>query len=73
MRVVRTPEGTVEVDPTGKRAGRGAYVCRSVSCVQAALKAKKLERSLQVPVPAGIAEELLRWAVQAEEEEVTRS
>jgi hypothetical protein len=44
-----------------------------VSCVQAALKAKKLERSLQVPVPAGIAEELLRWAVQAEEEEVTRS
>lgn len=73
MRVVRTPEGAVVVDPTGKKAGRGAYVCRSVSCVQAALKAKKLERSLKVPLPADTAQELLQMAAQAEEEEVTRS
>ncbi|GBC94235.1 hypothetical protein HRbin16_00016 [bacterium HR16] len=73
MRVVRTPEGAVVVDPTGKRAGRGAYVCRNVSCVQTALKAKKLERSLKVPLPADTAQELLQLAAQAEEEEVTRS
>lgn len=72
MRVVRTPEGAVELDATGKKAGRGAYVCRSVSCVQAALKAKRLERALKAPIPADTAEELLRLAAQAEEEEVTR-
>ncbi|MCL6475387.1 MAG: YlxR family protein [Firmicutes bacterium] len=73
MRVVRTPEGTVEVDLTGKKAGRGAYVCRSVSCVEKALKANKLERSLKVALPAHTAQELLQLAAQAEEEEVTRS
>ncbi|GIV17238.1 MAG: hypothetical protein KatS3mg022_2673 [Armatimonadota bacterium] len=73
MRVVRTPEGNVVVDPTGKKAGRGAYVCPNVSCVQAALKMKKLERSLKVPLPADIVQQLLQMAAQAEEEEVTRS
>lgn len=73
MRVVRTPEGAVVVDPTGKMAGRGAYLCRSVSCVQAALKGKKLERSLKVPLPAETAEALLQLAAQEEEKEVARS
>ncbi len=72
MRIVRTPDGAVEVDTTGKKAGRGAYLCRSVSCVQTALKAKKLERALKVPLPAETAQELLRLAAQADEEEVTR-
>jgi len=66
------PTGAVEVDDTGKKAGRGAYLCRSVSCVQTALKAKKLERALKVALPADTAQELLRLAVQADEEEVTR-
>jgi predicted RNA-binding protein YlxR (DUF448 family) len=73
IRVVRNPQGLVEVDSTGKKAGRGAYVCRTVSCVQAALKAKKLERSLKVALPAEMAQELLRLAAQAEEEEVACS
>lgn len=34
IRIVRTPQGTLEVDPTGKRAGRGAYVCPSWECVE---------------------------------------
>lgn len=38
IRLVRTPEGRVEVDPTGKRAGRGAYLCTSRSCWELALK-----------------------------------
>jgi predicted RNA-binding protein YlxR (DUF448 family) len=73
IRLVRTPQGLVEVDPTGKKAGRGAYVCCSVSCVQVALKGKKLERSLKVSLPAETAQELLRLVAQAQEEEVTRS
>lgn len=71
MRVVRTPTSTVEVDPTGKRAGRGAYVCRNVSCVQTAIKTKRLERTLKASVPAEVAQELLRLAAQSDEE-VTR-
>lgn len=71
MRVVRTPGGNVEIDPTGKKVGRGAYLCRSVACVQMALKAKKLDRVLKVSLPTDTAQELLQMAQQAEAEEVT--
>jgi predicted RNA-binding protein YlxR (DUF448 family) len=46
MRIVRTPDGRVEMDPSGKRSGRGAYVCIQKSCWQAALKKRSLERAL---------------------------
>lgn len=72
MRVVRTPEGMVEIDPTGKKAGRGAYLCRSLACVQAAIKAKKLDKALKVTLPADTVQALLQLAEQAEGEEVTR-
>ena len=48
IRVVRPPEGEVSLDPTGKRPGRGAYVCREGECLRKALKQKQLERQLQV-------------------------
>lgn len=51
VRVVRTPDGDVTVDPTGKLSGRGAYVCPDVRCLERALKAKRLERALQRPIP----------------------
>ena len=50
LRLVRTPEGEVGVDVTGKAAGRGAYVCRDERCAQRAVKQKKLVRALGVPV-----------------------
>lgn len=50
VRVVRTPEGVVELDPTGKRSGRGAYVCPDPQCLTFAVKKKALERSLGVPI-----------------------
>jgi len=50
LRVVRTPEGTIRADDTGKLAGRGAYVCRDEECIEQALKQKRLARSLGVPV-----------------------
>ena len=42
IRVVRSPEGEVSLDPTGKRPGRGAYVCREGECLRKALKQKQL-------------------------------
>ncbi|MHB8928523.1 MAG: RNase P modulator RnpM [Bacillota bacterium] len=47
IRVVRTPEGTVEIDLTGKKAGRGAYVCPDSACFDSAAKAKSLEKALE--------------------------
>ena len=48
IRVVRAPDGTVSLDATGKKAGRGAYVCRSAECLGRAIKQKQLERQLEV-------------------------
>ena len=47
LRVVRTPEGTVEVDRTGRKNGRGAYLCGTVDCLNKAVKTRALERALQ--------------------------
>ncbi|MGQ9524481.1 MAG: RNase P modulator RnpM [Armatimonadota bacterium] len=50
VRVVRTPDGRVALDPTRKRSGRGAYLCPSLECLQTALKRRSLERALGVPI-----------------------
>jgi predicted RNA-binding protein YlxR (DUF448 family) len=42
IRIVTDPEGNVSVDPTGKKAGRGAYICKSSECLKKAGKSKKL-------------------------------
>ena len=51
VRVVRSPEGKVSLDLTGKKAGRGAYLCPSAACLAKARKAKRLERAFGVEVP----------------------
>ena len=48
LRVVRTPEGGVVADPTGKRAGRGAYLCNRLECWQTALRKGRLDIALRV-------------------------
>jgi len=58
LRVVRTPVGEVRVDPTGKLAGRGAYLCRGERCLEQAIKQNKLGRALGVAVGAEVIEEL---------------
>jgi predicted RNA-binding protein YlxR (DUF448 family) len=58
VRVVRTPEGRVVLDPTGKANGRGAYVHESRACWEEALKKDRLGRALKVTVPAEDAEML---------------
>lgn len=47
IRVVRTPEGAIEVDLTGKKSGRGAYLCPSQDCLNMAVKGKRLQKALQ--------------------------
>ena len=48
--MVRTPEGSIEVDPKGKRPGRGAYVCRQARCWEVALEPRRLSRALKCQV-----------------------
>ncbi|MCL5283122.1 MAG: YlxR family protein [Armatimonadetes bacterium] len=62
IRIVRSPDGKVQVDPTGKQNGRGAYICYSSRCIQLAQKQKRLERALRAPIPPTILEELIRLA-----------
>ena len=59
IRIVRTPEGETLIDPTGKKSGRGAYVCRSPECLKRAIKQKQLERQLQVSLTNEVNEALM--------------
>lgn len=54
VRVIRTPEGEVLIDKTGKQNGRGAYICQNVSCFEKAIKSKGIERSLKMEIPEDI-------------------
>lgn len=54
LRVVRTPQGEIELDTSGKKAGRGAYICPNTACWQKALKSKGFEKSLRTSIPADI-------------------
>lgn len=47
IRIVRSPEGEISVDRTGKAQGRGAYICQSVGCLNKARKIRALERALE--------------------------
>ncbi|MFD1030969.1 RNase P modulator RnpM [Planococcus sp. X10-3] len=60
IRIVRSKEGEVSVDLTGKKSGRGAYVSKSEAAIAAAKKKKVLDKQLEVKVPEEIYEELLR-------------
>ena len=58
IRIVRTPEGEVALDTTGKRSGRGAYVCRQAECLRRSIRQKQLERQLETVLPMETAEAL---------------
>jgi hypothetical protein len=47
IRIIRTPEGKIEIDKTGKKSGRGAYLCDNVECLDIALKKNSLSKSLK--------------------------
>jgi predicted RNA-binding protein YlxR (DUF448 family) len=67
VRVVRTPDGGVTIDPTGKRSGRGAYLCESADCWQAGLKRGVLPRALKIEaIPEGDLQTLNAYAQRFE-------
>lgn len=58
LRVVRTVEGNIEADLTGKKNGRGAYICKSEDCLNKIIKSKKLERILEKEISPEIYESI---------------
>jgi predicted RNA-binding protein YlxR (DUF448 family) len=58
IRVLKTPEDEIVIDSTGKKNGRGAYICCSISCLQKAIKTRGLERSLKGSIPKELVETL---------------
>ena len=67
VRVVRTPAGNVEIDLTGKANGRGAYLCHSADCWDAALKRDRLSAALKVKLGPGSREKLAEFAAGLKE------
>lgn len=59
LRVVRSPEGELSLDKTGKKNGRGAYVCPTKECITKAVKEKRLEYALKTPLEADVLQKLL--------------
>jgi predicted RNA-binding protein YlxR (DUF448 family) len=54
LRVVRSPEGEVSLDFTGKKSGRGAYVCRDVACLRRVRKSRRIDRVLECEIPDAV-------------------
>lgn len=58
IRIVKTPEGEVCIDLTGKKSGRGAYICKCIECLEKSFKAKRLSRNLDTLISEEIYEKL---------------
>ena len=54
IRVVKSPESEISLDFTGKKSGRGAYICRSVECFNKARKGRRLEKAFSCKIDAGV-------------------
>ncbi|MHB1126580.1 MAG: RNase P modulator RnpM [Bacillota bacterium] len=64
IRIVRTPLEEVLMDPTGKKAGRGAYICPRIECLNKAVKSKALPRALNAEVSGEVVEQLAKQLVK---------
>lgn len=60
IRIVRGPGGELSLDATGKKPGRGAYICRNSACLAKAKKSRRLEKNLSVPITDEVYERLER-------------
>ena len=58
IRVIKTPEDEVLLDSTGRKNGRGAYICPNLECLRKAHKSKGIERSLKIAIPSEVYENL---------------
>jgi hypothetical protein len=60
VRIVRSPEGVVSLDRSGKANGRGAYLCHDTACLRRAVKSNALARALEAPIPEIVLERLAK-------------
>lgn len=67
IRIVRNKENEISVDFTGKKPGRGAYICKSTTCFEKAAKTKKIERTFETPVSDEIYDLLKKQLVDGDE------
>lgn len=58
LRIVRDKEGSVFIDLTGKKSGRGAYICKDIKCFEAAKKGHRLEKAFETKIPDEIYDSL---------------
>lgn len=58
VRVLRTPEGEIVLDATGKKSGRGSYVCKNSACLKKARKTRHIELSLECTIPSEVYDRL---------------
>lgn len=58
IRAVKSPEGEISIDLTGKKAGRGAYICKSMECFTLARKSRKLEKAFSYKIPDEVYDEM---------------
>lgn len=68
LRVLKTVEGPIVLDVTGKKNGRGAYLCRKQDCLKKATKGKGLERSFKMSIPTEVYDSLLEEFANIEAE-----
>lgn len=58
VRIVKSPEAEISLDLTGKKNGRGAYICKSRECLAKARKAKRLEKALETQIPENVYDDI---------------
>ena len=58
IRVVKSPEGELSLDTTGRKPGRGAYVCPNIDCLRIARKARRLEKAFSCQIPAEVYDQM---------------
>lgn len=56
IRIVHAPDGSVSTDLTGKKSGRGAYICKNVACLKQARRTRRLARALECEIPDAVYE-----------------
>lgn len=67
IRVLKTGENEIILDDTGKKNGRGAYICKNVACMAKAIKTKGLDRSFKMAIPQSVYDQLMEEMKQYEE------
>ena len=60
IRIIKSTDGEISIDSSGRKNGRGAYICADPKCLEKAQKSKGLERSLKVAIPKEVYDELLK-------------